>query len=413
MHSKVGIPNNVMFAINEMFLCEGFKEEFICFHTHYNDLRDCRFFMYSDIQGVKMPELIKTSYKGDYAIIEMGCAERYYAIDAEICRNMRMTGQANYNIDACIELDTQVVSYLRNMFVDWKSVSIPQDKMKLFMYLSNKKVNYSSLLYMLENSNKITADNQDICYQNLKAYEMFKNFNFRKYAKKGKISYKRSRKVIERTARMQFESLKSDMFRDAMKDFYDSQECIYCLLMKAVLIEIGNSKKSASNKMKSLIEFVNAELGVFMEREMAICYYFFMHDERTDRFFKKTKPNSKNIAETIYGMAWDLTHARLIERWYDFIPVEIVKYGIHPILTYDNGLKDVLSLFPIKKMAIYNGYTIPHFKVRFVDLFPEAIELIFDEAITLKRKEIFQNRDMSKIIEQLQGEIGLVERKER
>ena len=41
----------------------------------------------------------------------------------------------------------------------------------------------------------------------------------------------------------------------------------------------------------------------------------------------------------------------------------------------------------------------------------KASAVIFDEAITLKRKEIFQNRDMSKIIDRLQSEIGLVEGK--
>lgn len=314
-------------------------------------------------------------------------------------------GTAYYGLDICVELDTQVVSYLKNIFKDWGKVEIPNDKMNLLCYLTRADVNYSSMPYMIENSRKIPTENFEECFLNLKSYEMFKHFDFKSYINTGQIMYNIDMVNMMISVDNTFKIMKSVEFYRNMKDFYDMQEAIYCILAKAISIEIIHSKKSAENKLKMLIEYVNDKLGVFCEREMAICYFYFQHDQRTNRFFRKVKSNSKNIFATINAMAWDLVHVRIIERWYDFVPSDKAKFGIHPLLTYDNGLKDVLKLYPIKKMAIYDGFTIPCFKQKFYELFPESIELIFKHAIAVKRKQVFAERNMKEIINELECEL--------
>ncbi len=402
---KNKIPDNIILAIQSFFKCNGFVEEFNYFLENYNDLKNCSFFIYSNEEGIELPELFKTNCDNDFAIIEIGFSDKYYAIDALICEDMIRTGEAKYALDICVELDTQVVSYLKNIFKGLSDVEIPTNKRQLFSYLTNAGVNYSSLPYLVENATKIDADSFADCYQNLMSYEMFKCFDFATYMETGNICFFRDMSNIQINTDNSFSDIKSNLFYEHMKDFYDMQKNIYCLLMKAVKIEITNSKKSANNKMKMFIEFVNYKLGIFCEREMAICYYYFTHNEKTQKFFKKTKANSKKLKDTLKGMAWDLTHIRMLECLYDLRVSEAVKFGIHPILTYDNGLKDVLMLYPIKKIAIYEGHTIPCFKQKFFELFPESIELIFEKEVAEIRRKTFERRDMQLLINELEEEI--------
>lgn len=409
MSKKREIPENVLQGIMKMFLCNNFTEELECFYKNYEDLKDCSFFIYSDSVGQELPSVFRTNYEKDFAIIELGFSDRYYAIDSNICNDMLRDGVANYNLDICVELDTQAVSYLKKMFMDWSVIDIPLDKKDLFYYLNRTDVNYSSLPYMVENAKKIANTNFEQVYLNLRSYEMFKNFDFKSYIETGIIEYKNDEANMQVVTDMMFASMQTDMFQSNMQDIYDIQENIYCLLMKAVLIEWENSKKSARNKMKLLIDYVDNVLGLFGEREMAICYFYFQHHEGTKKFFKKVNKGCKGIDNTLNGMAWDLAHIRLIERLYSFTIGNNIKFGIHPLLTYDNGLKDILKLYPISKMAIYDGFTIPCFKVKFVDLFPDAADLLFGASVVEKRKNVFERRNINLLINELKDEMNLLQ----
>lgn len=407
MSEKPRIPENVMQGIMKMFACENFEEEFICFLENYSDLKDCSFFVYSDNEGQELPSVVRSNYENDFAIIEIGFSDRYYAIDSKICNDMLRTGTAYYYLDVCVELDTQAVSYLKKMFKNVKEVDIQLDKHKLLHYLNRADVNYSCLPYMVENAGKIASNNFEQIYLNLKSYELFKNFNYKLYIDTGAIRYKNDEANMQIEIDEMFALIQNKDFMYNMQDNYDMQEMIFCLLMKAILIEWNNSRKSALNKIRILIDYVNDTLGVFCEREMAICYYFFQHHKGTEKFFKKAKKESKNIEGTVTGMAWDLAHVRMIEKLYNFIVDKNIKFGIHPLLTYDNGLKDILSLYPIKKMAIYDGCTIPCFKNKFMDLVPDAIELLYEQNVAERRKKVFAKRDMKEIKNSLKKELSL------
>ena len=64
---------------------------------------------------------------------------------------MIVTGKSDYYIDVCIELDTQAVSYLKNVFQEY-----------------DKKPNYVDIKDLI---------NTIECYKNIKSYMLFKSFN--------------------------------------------------------------------------------------------------------------------------------------------------------------------------------------------------------------------------------------------
>ena len=112
------IPEDVKEAINEMFLCKNLMEHMGCFQHFYEELKDCTFVVFSEDEGTELPEALHSNYDNDFAIINIGSTNRYYAVNSTIYEEMLRTGRSDYYIDVCVELDTQAVSYLKNIFIE-------------------------------------------------------------------------------------------------------------------------------------------------------------------------------------------------------------------------------------------------------------------------------------------------------
>ncbi|MGI5997566.1 MAG: hypothetical protein ACOX89_02765 [Lutispora sp.] len=123
------------------------------------------------------------------------------------------------------------------------------------------------------------------------------------------------------------------------------------------------------------MEFVNKEIGCILEREIAICYLFLSHDKRIEKFFKKIKPNCKDIVKHISGMAWDLFHLRHLEFLMATLKPLNARYVLYSIITFDYGLQEVLKVYPIKKCAIYDGIFLPVFEIPLYELIKEIDDL--------------------------------------
>lgn len=197
----------------------------------------------------------------------------------------------------------------------------------------------------------------------------------------------------------------SEIFHQTYDKFFEMQKAIYVLLLKTICIEFSNPKKSAKNKIMSLFDFVNEQLGFIAERELEVCYCYFNHDEMTKKFFKKVQRNSNDLLDTINGMAWDLTHIRLIEQQFMFRPTDEVRFAIHMLLTFDNGLKEILQINPIEQIVFYEEIPIPKLKHFWVDNIPDAKEILLSDENKRKRQQTFSEMDVDKLRRILEEEL--------
>lgn len=399
------IPENVRDAINEMFLCENLKEHIECYQRFYNELKDCTFVVFSDKEGTKLPEALCTNYNNDFAIINIGYTNRYYAINSEICEEMIRDGRSDYYIDICVELDTQAVSYLKNIFVEYNQ--IPDcDKIKgMIEYLQLPEVNYSCMLYLVENAAKKDIINKIDCYKNIKNFMLFKSFNFSNFWDSGQCDYDRYEEDIQIDVDTLYNDMFSEKFYQGYEEIFRMQKAMYVLLLKTICIEFSSPKKSAKNKIMALFDFVNEQLGFIAERELEVCYYYFNHHEKTKKFFKKVQRNSNSLLNTINGMAWDLIHIRLIEQQFTIRPTDKVRFAIHVLLTYDNGLKEILQINPIEQIAFYKEVPIPKLKHCWVDNIPGAKEKLLSEENRKRRQQTFCVMDVDKLRSTLEKEL--------
>ena len=187
-----------------------------------------------------------------------------------------------------------------------------------------------------------------------------KYFDYSAFLKDGTCRFKKRDEDIQLEADELYNSMFSEEFRYCFGNIFEMQQAAYILLVKASSIEFRHPRKSSQNKMMELFDFVNMELGFIAERELEVYFRYFDHDARTKKFFKGVQKNSKKILENINGMAWDLIQVRMIEREFAVKPDESVRYAIHMLLTYDNGLKDILQINPMGKLHCIKMFRFPN-----------------------------------------------------
>lgn len=399
------LSENVKIAINEMFRCRSLLEHIACYQHYNKELRDWTFVVFSEGEGSKLPDALCTNYDNKFAVINLGCTDQYYAVNQQIYEEMLGTCQSDYYIDVCVELDTQAVSYLKNIFCEYNQIPDYEGIKDLVQYLQLPEVNYSCLPYLVENAAKKDTINKIECYKNIKSYILFKAFDYKRTLQEGKCRYNSAEEEIQLDTDGLYNDMFSEKFVQYYGKFFEMQKSIYILLLKAICIEFTNSKKSAQNKMLELIDFVNEELGFVAERELEVCYHYFDHDDKTKKFFKKVQKNSNHLLDIVHGMAWDLVHIRLVEKEFLTILVEDVRYAIHMLLTFDNGLKEVLKINPIEQIAFSNGIVIPKLKNRWLDEIPGAQQKIKDEENEKQRHRIFETRNVEKLRKNVEEEL--------
>ena len=269
------IPENVKVAIDKMFSCKNMMEHLSWYQHYINELEDCTFIVFSENEGTKLPNSLCTDYNGDFAVVNIGCSDYYYAINKKICQEMLAVGKSDYYVDLCVELDTQAISYLKNTFGENGQILNYDKNKSLINYLNLQDVDYSCIPYMVENSIKKGEIKEDDCKSNLKSFVYLKYLNYHSFLQNGIFDYGMRDEDIQLEANELYSIMFSEEFRQCYEHIFDMQRAVYILLVKASCIELINSHKSARNKMMELFDFVNKELGFLAERELEVCYYFF------------------------------------------------------------------------------------------------------------------------------------------
>lgn len=111
------------------------------------------------------------------------------------------------------------------------------------------------------------------------------------------------------------------------------------------------------------------------------------------------------MLNTINGMAWDLSHVRFIEQEFALMPTEQVRFAIHVLLTFDNGLKEILQINPVEQIVIYKETTTPKLKYSWLDKIQGAVEKLFSEENRYKRQQTLKTTDIDKLRIELENEL--------
>lgn len=399
--------NRKKIAIRKVLSQNNMKDTLNIFEEESEALKDCRFMFFSNDIGYELPDYIQNKKIEKCLLHSLIAKRKMLVLDNITFKEMKLNGKSDYYIDICVALDTQTVSYLRNIFTKNPN-KIPEDKKEFIDYLIKNNINYDYSLYVIENANKINLQKIET-FENILACERFKCLDIEKYLKSGVISYTKTENELLLCADEIFSIMNKINNDENLKNTLLMKcDSIRCILLKCIWIEFQYSKKGIKYKMKQLADFINNEIGHLGEREIALCYLYFSHDKRIQRFFKDIqKNNGDKILDKILGMAWDLTHLRHLEYLMANMKPLNSRYELYSLITFDYGLQEVIETFPIEKCVLNDGAFIPVYETPLFQLVKEInLQEIFEENKKI-RYETFNSvkYNYSTLIKRLEKEL--------
>ena len=228
-----------------------------------------------------------------------------------------------------IELDTNVVSYLRNFYDEkiklLENYKIREGVEELIQELDKKRDNFllGVNLYIWENLIKGKED-EVILLDNIKKAECV--LNYKTYKTKDDVEDKKYLSKIE-----EIKKLKENI----MKRYY----IIYSLLVKTFYLKL--KVLPMKEKLDELVNFINNQLFCYMEEEFLLCVMYLFDEKEVKNFFKQKKKES---------MTWDLLHLRLIkENILLNIEKGILNFPI--ILSSDKAFTEIMKINSIRAIV--------------------------------------------------------------
>ncbi|AKL93086.1 hypothetical protein [Staphylococcus capitis] len=287
----------------------------------------------------KIPKILTNSDM--YYIVEIANYDNLIIIDNDI-----INGNELIKIGQCIDFDSNVMSYLRNLIIDNE---YEEDFFNILSKIKRSKQQVSCVPYLLENGNNIHRINKVKSYETLQSFSIFDRISEFDFENRNFSRYFNDSEVI----------LDTDDRYYHMMNIQDSNilkfQAIYLLVLMAFFIK-NSSKRSAENKIVYLIQNFIKETEnklAYSELELSVIFDYINNGE--NNIFKSTNLNSKNLLSKLKSIAWDLFHIRTSEDQIALRNTNSKEIFLHSFFTADKGLSNVISNYSISRMLAHEG----------------------------------------------------------
>ncbi|WP_150116060.1 hypothetical protein [Desulfovibrio fairfieldensis] len=282
---------------------------------------------------------IKTPFLSDQLIF----------IDRSSAFEMQLCDRATLRVDYSISLDSNTTSYL------WPYINSDRigavDLVEVLEFISRDDVFVDPIPFFMENAPRLLdLSNSTQIFNRVKGYEILRNLD-PALLKKGIIRTALTEdEIIAKT-----QSLISDFYvrltqDDTLGTIIFRRDFKLCQILKMVSIQFGMPNKTIADKLSSFFEFCNNEMATFDWRAIAIAKEYFSKGQNFS-FFGKIQKGRKGLFEALNGMAWDMLHVMQLEESITIKPEEKADYFLPALLTFDQGLSDMMDLHPLKAIA--------------------------------------------------------------
>lgn len=285
----------------------------------------------------KIPKILTNSDK--YHVVEIANYDNLIIIDNEV-----INGNELIQVGQCIDFDSNVMSYLRNLIVSNK---YEDDFFKILTNIKKSKQQISCVPYLIENGNNIHSINKIISYETILSFSIFDRVSEFDFENRNFSRYFNDSEVI----------LDTDDRYYHMMNIQDSNilqfQAIYLLVLMAFFIK-NSSKKSAENKIVYLIQtFIKETENKLAYSELELSVIFDYINNSDNNIFKSTNLNSKNLLSKLKGIVWDLFHIRTSEDQIALRNTNSKEVFLHSIFTADKGLSNVINNYSISRMLAH------------------------------------------------------------
>ncbi|GAB6180333.1 hypothetical protein JCM14036_16520 [Desulfotomaculum defluvii] len=312
-------------------------------------LKNCTYALF-DANNTAFENYFEEKTFGIYRIIGLSNYKKMIVLNDCVLEDLKNNNEnSQIKLAHCINFDSNIASLI-NKLINSKKPAIDNEFYKFLLYIKENAIQTTILPYMMESKYNNKISDTIRVYQTILAFFMFdrltkEQLNEQNFSKPSSEDY-----ILADKAWHEFK-INSD------SEIFDRYLVIYCLLCKTCLIKLFN-KKSYTNKVSMLVEFINNELYCYLEYEFVLCCLFLKNDQSVEHFFRFVQPNSSDLIGDLKNMTWDLMHLRNIGTEMairnSLTNYENIFYA-HSFGSADQGLLNILKLNPIKRVAFYKG----------------------------------------------------------
>ncbi|MDO8773119.1 MAG: hypothetical protein Q7K57_31320 [Burkholderiaceae bacterium] len=291
------------------------------------------------------------------AVISPFASDRVLVLDGATLRDMDTLGQAKFQLDYSIALDTQAMSYLVS-FLGSGSNSLPKDMQEVFSFLAQDHVMTDPMPYVIENLERIDSDeNRFKIIGNIEAYQHLRTIDASYYSKHGVVQSKLSAHELKLEAENFVNEIWTNpKLADLVRTAQSRQKTMLVILLKTVTIQLLHSEWSLQKKMRELLNFMNDRLSCMLQREAIIACKYFQNGQNFSFFgrMQRNQPLPKILAE-LSGMSWDYWHIHHIEETMNQRPESEARYFFAALLTFDKRYIELLTSCPLRAYVSKDG----------------------------------------------------------
>lgn len=295
---------------------------------------------------------VNRNFSAGAAIRSLFRSERVFVLDAETAQEME-NGEASFPIDYSISLDANTMSYLEP-YIAGRSGRTPKDFGEVFAFIARPDVHVDPMPYITEKLFKL-ADNKkpEAMYNNLIAYEVLRTIDVEWFQRHGEVRSTLTGTELAALAQNHMSRMYFDFAnKPFMKAIAKRYHYIYACLLKMTAIQLKAPGAPPSKKLATFVEFCHSTLSSMAVREIAVAKAYF-HKGQNHKFFHDVQKNKKDILNIVRNMAWDMCHVRQLEQSFAQKPSDTARYFFPALLTYDQGLIEIMDLYCLKACA-YN-----------------------------------------------------------
>lgn len=314
-------------------------------------------------------------------------SEHIYFLEDDLLRDMLRSSEVKFGIDYTLMLDTNIASYINKLVRGEPLGGMQNTIIPLIDGILHDDLNFDSLFYMVENVKNVTnligeeqksklafwrSLNKDF-RSNLVSLQIFRSIDCKEYKRtsnpKPIFTY---RNAARRAINFTYDFYASEIGKEHILDFVLVQRLILLQLIGMVKIQLS-SNRNESKKMHDYFNYIHEVVGAYFDRESVIAHKYFLDRNGIGILNKMQKgmPLS-GLLKKLDNIAWDMAAPRFMEKLITSMATDSEgRYFIPMFVSFDNKLRELLSLFPIKG-AIYSkseGELIPLPKINTMDYF--------------------------------------------
>ena len=323
-------------------------------------------FVFGAAKGAIPGFAVNRSFSGGARIRSLFPDERVLVLDPETIKSIRSVA-ATYSVDYSISLDSNAFSYLRHHVIG-ETKRLPNDFVEVFNFIARDDVRVDGMPYVLENRGGTNLQDERKAlhvFESIKAYEVLRTIDGEWLRNHGEVRSKLDDAALVKRAQEAMSRLYfSADDHNGMRGLRARVSYSYANLLQLVLIQLQRKNWPTDRKVEAYIEFCHSRLATIDARGMVLAREYFERGQNL-KFFGRIQAGRDDLLELLNNMAWDLFHVRQLESAMSMRPDSEARYFFPALLTYDQGLIEVMDLCPLISIAFTSNEsdTIPIYRV--------------------------------------------------